>query len=375
MSLEESPSRLRSHTLRPGFRKAVSRMQQHQAPLANGETLAVEVRLNEDFGPTPGNAAVRDFIVRPDEPWFSIAEREWLHHVLRGDFVSTSFDAVFVGRLGGESVGALWYGTHASHPDLGVFGYVLTDPAHRGKGVSSELTRIAAQHFLDRGGRLLYLGTGNPVAHHIYEKSGFRDYNGHVMRLSTSDKDASALDAQYFAGAGPAQVREAVPGDYARLTALYVSPETWFTRDFREGLLNDPSQEQARCNSCWAAIALRKRSDRDAQLVLESPSGAIVGAAILTHGGAPATAHLAEVELIVHPTHEAQGGKLLAELADRARQAGTRTLTCLTASCDDAKISLLSEAGFVQEARIRHYLRVGEDRLDLAILRRGEEDS
>jgi ribosomal protein S18 acetylase RimI-like enzyme len=334
--------------------------------LGGGERLAIELRLNADFGPTPENAAVRDFIIQPNDPWFSIAEREWLRHVLRGDFVETSHDAIFVGRIEGQIVGALWYATHFGFPQVGVFGYVLTDPAHRGKGIGSALTEAAVRHFLGRGGRMLYLGTGNPVAHHIYAKHGFRDYNGHVMRLSApSEVD----DADYFADVGPATVRDATPGDYARLTALYVSPDTWFTRDFHEGLFNDPSQPQARCNSCWAAVALRKRSGRDAQLVLESPSGAIVGVAILTHGTAPATAGVGEVELLVHPTHVGQGAQLVTALIGHAEEAGTRTLVCHTAACDEAKVALLRQAGFEEAGRIPDYFNAGRSHLDLVTLR------
>ncbi len=344
-------------------------MEHLQERLASGETLAVEVRLNKDFGPTPENAAVRDFITQPDQPWFSIAEREWLWHVLRGDFVSSSFDAVFVGRLKGQIVGALWYATHIDAPALGVFGYVLTAPAYRGKGISSALTGIAVRHFLDRGGRLLYLGTGNPIAHHVYEKYGFRDYNGHVMRLSASEGEPTVLDRRYFSARGDVSVREAVPGDYARLTALYVSPDTWFTRDFREGLFNDPIHPQVRCNSCWAAIALRSHSPSDAQLVMETASGAIVGVATLTQGGAPAVEHQAEVELLVHPSHHKRGSKLLTELLKHARQAGIRTLICLTASCDDDKTGILKDANFTVAATIQEYFRVGTDCFDLLILR------
>lgn len=344
-------------------------MEHLQERLASGETLAVEVRLNEEFGPTPENAAVRDFITQPDRPWFSIAEREWLWHVLRGDFVSSSFDAVFVGRLDGQIVGALWYATHIDAPAVGVFGYVLTAPAHRGKGVSSALTGIAVRHFTDRGGRLMYLGTGNPIARHVYEKYGFRDYNGHVMRLSTSAEGPAALDRRYFSAQGDVYVREAVPGDYARLTALYVSPDTWFTRDFREGLFNDPTHPQSRCNSCWAAIALRKRSAADSQFVMETSSGAIVGAATLTQGGAPTVEHQAEVELLVHPNWRKQCGKLLAELLKHARQAGIQSLMCLTASCDGDKISLLNDANFAVDAVLSEHFRVGTKRFDLLILR------
>ncbi len=344
-------------------------MEHLQERLPGGEMLAVEVRLNRDFGPTPENAAVRDFIVQPDQPWFSIAEREWLWHVLRGDFTGSSFDAVFVGRLDGRIAGALWYATHVNAPAVGVFGYVLTEPAHRGKGVSSALTSIAVRHFLDRGGRLLYLGTGNPIAHHIYEKCGFRDYNGHVMRLSASPGEPAALDVGYFCARDDVNVRRAVPGDYARLTALYVSPDTWFTRDFREGLFNDPTHPQVRCNSCWAAIALRSRSPSDAQFVMETASGAIVGIATQTQGGAPPVKHQSEVELLVYPGYYKQAGKLISRLIEHARRVGIETLVCLTASCDEDKIRILTDMNFGVAAVIEDYFRVGTDRFAFLSLR------
>jgi len=344
-------------------------MQTNAVRVKTGEFLCIERHDPEHFGLTADNARLRDFIIQPDHPWFSHPEREWVRQILRGDHVPTSFDAFFVGRpAAGDIVASAWYATHVDSPQVGIVGYVVTLASHEGKGINSALIETAVEHFESRGGRMLYLGTNDPAAAHVYWKVGFRKYNGHVMRMNTSGEDAATVDAEYFAPAGAPIVREATRGDYARLTALYVSRDTWFTRDFRERLFNDPAHEQERCNSCWTAIALRSDWPGSAQMVMESGSGAIVGAAVVTNQRAPALSHVSELEFLVHPAHLEYAKELLEALLQRIRRDDTTLVLCYTASCDEKKIELLCEMGFLEAGRVKGYFTINDSAHDLLIL-------
>ena len=163
--------------------------------LKSGETLSIEY-----FEPGPQVPAslaeeITRFVIQVEtlDSWPSVAESLYLKRCLQGRFAETGLDPLFLGRLDGRIAGDVGCQVSRDCPEVGSLGWVFTDPAQRGKGISSHLTRLAVQWFQDRGGVCMLLGTGNPIAHHVYEKYGFRDYNGHVMRRLSPGVEAKGL--------------------------------------------------------------------------------------------------------------------------------------------------------------------------------------
>ena len=65
-------------------------------------------------------------------------------------------------------------------------GGVATAEAHRGQGLASAVVGAVCERFDAAGGRLLYLGTMNPVARRIYEQLGFRPVAGQILCRAAS---------------------------------------------------------------------------------------------------------------------------------------------------------------------------------------------
>ena len=82
---------------------------------------------------------------------------------------------------------------------VGILGHVWTEPADRRKGAMRSLMQRQMEHFRQRGGRALYLGTDfeNP-AYQIYQRGGFRSAetrSGYMHCFATSREE---FEATYF---------------------------------------------------------------------------------------------------------------------------------------------------------------------------------
>ena len=102
-----------------------------------------------------------------------MAESEYLKRCLQGRFAETGLDPLFLGRLDGKIAGDVGCQVSRDSPEVGSLGWVFTDPAQRGKGISSHLTRLAVQWFQDRGGVCMLLGTGIPSPITSTRNTGF----------------------------------------------------------------------------------------------------------------------------------------------------------------------------------------------------------
>ena len=333
--------------------------------------MAVEVIGPDGRGYFKPLIEICDFIVQPALPWFSLAERVLLERTLYGDFETCSSDEMMVGRIEGQIVGTAWYHVGRENRAVGAMGYVFTSEEHRGKGVSSCLVQVALARFKKGGGRCMYLGTGNPAAHHVYGKYGFRDYNGHVMRYLTESMDDEAFDRVFFANTGRALVRDAHWGDLSACTALCAAPHPWFVKDYREALFSHPALTQTRCVSVFPSMMLSNEQTGNALLLLESPANRIVGAARITHGDAVCQRHVAELEFTVYPTYQNQITEFLHVAIDRAVGSGVRVLRTFSASCDEERRSILEEMGFTGGVVLEDQLKVGQEVFDLEIHRYG----
>ncbi len=148
-------------------------------------------------------------------------------------------------------------------------------------------------------------------------------------------------------------VREAHPSDAAALVvlanAVASEPEAW--------LITDSSWR----NATEERRYLRSMRDYEhaAVYVAEAPEG-IVGRMSVARDPHPASAHVADLGLMVAGTHRRQGigWALLEQAADWARAAGVRKLELHVFPHNAAAIALYERFGFVQEGyREGHYYR------------------
>ncbi len=339
-----------------------------ERPLRSGETLNITVLSpGEGRGDTEVNHARWWFTARPFDPWMSATEQEFLARFLAGTADTSLRDWVFVGELEGAIVANAWHGTGSQSAEIGGYGFVLTDPAHRGKGIAQALTACSVDAFWENGGKAIYLGTGNPIAQRVYEKSGYRSYNGIAMRALCPGTDPVGFDAAYFAHDGPARVRDATLGDLGGYTALLLAhePRDWIVRDFTETIFHAPPAVQATgsLRPFFSTIYRRQANPANQFKLLATPRGRVVGAAAVAAPSAGALAGVGTLEMQCYPTYREELAGLLEATLEAARGAGIRQVRAHAASSD--RTQALRDAGFAQEKRLSSVLTTADGTVDV----------
>jgi GNAT superfamily N-acetyltransferase len=343
------------------------------ARLRDGRILEIEVVApGEGRGDTPATREILGFVARPFEPWMSAAEEHALAELLSGATAPHLRDWFWLGRLDGRLVATAWSGAGASAPEIGAFGYVLTDPPARGLGIARALTRAAVERFWATGGRALYLGTAEPTAQRVYAESGFRPYNGLVMRAVRPDLDAAAFDAAHFAPDPSARIRDVGPGDLAGFTALLAAPEprAWTIRHFAEAIFHAPPEVGATgCLRPFHSALARQRSNPANRFrALVTAGGRMLAAASVAGPASGALAGTAALEVLCYPSVRDRLPYLLESTLAATAAAGTRVVHAYADEGD--RSDALRESGFRDEAVLRGLLRLGGSEVDVVLLRR-----
>lgn len=340
--------------------------------LKNGERLDVTV-----LGPDEGRedeASNRElwwFIIQPFNPWTSPAENELVARFLRGAVDDSLHDYLFVGRINGEVVGTVWHGTSGNTREMGGYGFVRTDPAHRGKGVAQVLTKLSIEQFWADGGRALYLGTVAPDAAHVYEKFGYRRYNGIAMRALRPGLKPEGFEDDHFAHDGAPLARDATFGDIGAYPALTLSPtpKDWRIRDFTEGMFYDPPDVVAgSCLRPFISSMLRREANPANQFkMLVSRRDRVVASANLFVPQAAVLHGEAILEFQCYPTYRRELSSFLGTVLVEGREAGLRGVRAHAAS--DGRSAALTEVGFKMESVLAGHLQVGNRAVDVSVMR------
>jgi GNAT superfamily N-acetyltransferase len=307
-------------------------------------------------------AMIHDLIVQPAEPWFSEVERLHLEAALSGACAPVACDRFWLAWIDAQPVANVYFGTAAGAPEMGLLAFAITTPAQRGRGIGRLLLDEALADFVAAGGVCMHLATANPAAHHLYERGGFRDYNGHVMRYLARPEDWARFDAAYLASAGPGQIRRGHWGDAARVAMLYVAPQRWLVRDYAESLYNHPAIEQTRCASILPSLLAGGQAPTTRDLsgglwVLENPARRLVAAATLKpHEPLPV------IDFVAAPAYLAQAPELLRAVMAACRSAGAPAVCSYVAACDEEKLAILKQVGFTGEAAPVAPIEAGADR-------------
>jgi RimJ/RimL family protein N-acetyltransferase len=155
------------------------------------------------------------------------------------------------------------------------------------------------------------------------------------------------------------RIRPADPGDAERLTRLAESvsaePGGW--------LISTGGEWRSAGDERRYLKALR-RYPHAAVFVAERDDGALVGRLSISRDTHPASAHVADLGLMVASDARRQGvGRALLQAAvDWAHRAGVRKLELHVFPWNDAAIALYEAFGFEREGyRKGHYHRAGED--------------
>ena len=241
------------------------------------------------------------------------------------------------------------------HAGVGLFGHVWTQPADRQKGASSLLMALQMQHFIERAGQALFLGTGyDSVAYRMYARFGFQSVeaeSGYMAYYRTSQAD---FERGYFA-------RPTSPTD------LVVQPLRWphwpasvplFLGDFpgvvrcvRAHIFGRASSEGGLLPLLLEGEAQQGAGQPATTVVLQNQvNGAILGLA--TYHDHPLWPETSLLDLYCHPAYWTEAPALFAAVQLPLEQ---RTVTYVDSE-DQAKQAVLAAQGFQPVATLPHWL-------------------
>lgn len=307
-----------------------------------------DARLWKITGPEPGwSDRILPFLGHKQPAW----------HWPMGEALATGIPPLVMNfhecTIGDEVVGNMTVQECLDRP-IGLLQHVFTPPEHRQKGIADALMHAMTDDFAARGGRSMYLSTGNPIAMRLYERYGFRGLQGTGFMQWQPDRDFSA---DYFSP-GPASVREVNWGDWPLLTALFAIEEGWTLRDLRHSLFGFESYEHPFVD---LRMGLRD-GDVDQCRILAKDDGAVVGHAFVwsekKYPDGPAM-----LDFFVHPNFYDRADDLLAALdlpADRKIEVAVDNEA-------HERQALLERFGMWREATLRSHFRYGGRWLDVHI--------
>ena len=341
--------------------------------LPNGEQLVASVLgPGEGRGTTAVQLEVYNFLTRPFDPWMVPTEGGFLAEFLAGTHDASLADTMLIGRIDGTIVGTAWHGTNRDLPEVGGYGFVFTEPAQRGKGVAQRLTELSIQGFWKVGGQVSYLGTVNPVAQHIYEKHGYRHYNGLTYRALRPGTDADTFDERFFSRAGDGEIRDFRLGDLGAYTGLVMllDPTEWIVRDYTEAMFYAPPAVQA--SGClrpfFNSMTRHTMSPANAWKVLINDRGRLVASANLwapIHAPVRASATM---EFQAAPAYVDRASAVIEAALEHAAEHDLRAVRACGVAA--GRLEVLREAGFVEEVVQTASLDLGERRADVTVMRR-----
>ena len=324
----------------------VAAVRRGRAPLPSREGMALTWFLEGAFGADE----------KPDL-FLTPAAKGMLEDVARNDFAWAEVD--------GEVVATAWTMTPANEPRLATMGEVYTDPAWRGRGLAPAVCGALIDRFDAAGGRVMFLGTGNPSAARIYRGLGFGPYPRGLMRRETGGA-GRPFEAEWFEPS-PVSIRPVTWGDTPRLVALYAEPNPWLSACWMQGIYSATSVTHDRCNSLMKHTWQATRAG--AWVGMVNAQGALVGSAPMEpHGNEKAPLGV-DIDLFVHPAFRARAGTLLAAALTEARTRGWRWLRAELGAADAAKRAVLEAAGFRVVARMPQALAIGDALQDVDVLR------
>lgn len=241
---------------------------------------------------------------------------------------------------------------------IGLFGHVWTEPADRQKGASSALMTLQMQHFSERGGQALFLGTGyDSVAYHMYARFGFQSVEAQSGYMAYYRAGQADFEQQYFAA--PTRPDELVvqPLQWAHWplsVPLFLGDFPGIVRCVRAHIFGRESSEGGLLPLLLESEAQQRQDQQPATVVLKNQENqALLGLATCQeHPLWPDTSLL---DIYCHPAYWEVAPKLLNALS---LPANLRTLAYVDRD-HQAKQALLSAQGFQAVATLPRWLATG----------------
>ena len=307
-----------------------------EVPLRSSENLEIGVVTTpeDEFG-----AAIQELLNHKGP--------DWLFHIraaLQGEtgLLETRF---YVGLLAGVPVGNVMT---VEVKGVGILGHVFTLPEHRRKGICQAIMKRLMEHFRERGGQILLLGTGyESPAYWIYHSFGFRSLRGGFMRYAVNPGESFE---RCWLAADTVTVAPMAWRHWPLLGLLGAQAGSEYLRSAAWKLVGIANLEGA---VCLSLIAQAQGAGTNG-VVLETARGAVVGCATLhpTGSGVNSWPGVWLLDYFVQPGFEPHAASLLEALKWPAAK-----IIAYVDTDAPGKASVLADRGFELEGTLRGFLR------------------
>ena len=287
---------------------------------------------------------------------------------MAGRYADSLTIVTYVGIRQDRWVGTATISYAAQEAEIGTVCDVLTHAETRGLGIARALTEALCEHFLELGGRSLYLGTERDgVAWRVYERVGFQWFHGVVMRHVPTGPDA--FDDDYFAADQPASIRPTEWGDLPGVSALFAAPNRALAGDYTRGIFSSAQTFIHRCVSVFPTIYydVEAKGGRCMSLIGQR-AHRVLGLASITPLDTEYRKHVGVLEVMTHDHHEEHGPDLVLATLAAAQDACMRQVIAYVPLTDEAKAQWLLAANGRSVGRLHKQIQLNDRSIDVDVM-------
>jgi N-acetylglutamate synthase-like GNAT family acetyltransferase len=267
---------------------------------------------------------------------------DWIES-LKGDYAETLRFSVVQGRIENQLAATATAIQSKEDPRVALISSVMVGSVHRGLGLGAEATKRTMTEAAKLGAEVCYLGTAQ-WPQNVYQKIGFKRWNGNVMRHELSGR--GRLEEVFFAKGQLTLIRKASWGDATGFVTLVVQPLSTRLLSFQNSIFSGPFQHLRRCVSNFPTLYSSSINSGGNMLILQGDRhGQALGFAIWSRRGSGLDWN-AILDVATHDNYHGALGALINEACQQAQKDGVRILTTLIHPLDSEKIDALKQQGF-----------------------------
>ena len=269
----------------------------------------------------------------------SALSEPFISELLRGSHAQDIYCRVVRGVSNNRLLGTGWMAWARSFPKLGVIAGVVTRSSHRRQGIASHICTTLCDVFEANGGAELYLGAASTTARRIYERLGFQEVAGRVMRRVAEEHESPVSLVPGL----PVVPRPANWSDIARVVPLYAWPHECLMVESSIGYPSVLIEPPYRCVrifwELWDATIARSGWWR----VLENSGGWLVAGAT-----ARSDKESVQVDYIWHPAYAAEAREFLLDFTRSVEKESGLPCELVVCEEDDWKMRQANALGFTK---------------------------
>lgn len=277
---------------------------------------------------------------------------------LRGQLSSMLCCTFYIATDGDQVVGAAGC-LHSSHNQpVALFGPIAVEPQYRRSGIGTSLATMILEYLMAQDCRAVYLGViGNNPARRLYEKVGFENYQGIIMRRLFGPP--GEFEASYFQRCSQTTVKQADWADYCNVQVLLASPCSMYAFDYLRGGFSSRyapphsflPQFPSLMKTVSAGLGL-------ANVLVTGPQANVVGISHITRPHSAPLRHAATLDFFIHDNFVDQADELLYTTIRQAQESGVSTLNCFVPEGDQVKRSIMKRLNATQTAVLPESVRL-----------------